>query len=245
MDTTVERLRDLLIIDGRYVVATDSIGGIGDKAEDSVYADPRTVIHFALRVPLLEVICAGAQPIVIVDSLGVEMEPTGALMIEEVRRVGQLVGVDPQGITGSTEDNVPTRATGLGVTVIGRLASGHGRCARIGDVVVCVGLPLSAPTHDIYIGHPDQVRIEDVRKAVESSLIHDALPVGSKGIAWELTQMAQTAGLEYAWTGDAQERLVGSGGPSSCVLLACRPGDRDELAQLFPGTPSAVVATMQ
>jgi len=149
--STARRVRDLLIIGDDLVIATDSIGGIGPKPADTIAADAATVAHFALRVPLLEVLCAGAQPIAIIDDLCVELEPTGAVMIAEIRRLAAAAGVAADAVTGSTEDNVPTVATGIGVTVLGRLSPGHrvGGGSQPGDVVICAGLPISAPRDEV------------------------------------------------------------------------------------------------
>lgn len=242
---SVRRVRDLLILDD-LVVATDSIGGIGPKPADVVSADARTVAHFALRVPLLELLCAGAVPIAVVDDLCVELEPTGRLMIEEIQRLAAEAGVAPDAVTGSTEDNVPTQATGIGVTVLGRVPAGgllSGR-SRAGDAVLCAGLPISAPRDDVHIGHPDQVGVASVAAAVASGLVHDALPVGSKGLAWEVPQLAESAGLAFTWREPSPVARADSGGPASCVLLSCSPDAAPELAALLAGTPVHHVADL-
>ena len=238
----MRRHRDLLVIDD-LVIATDSIGGIGPKPADTVAADARTVAHFALRVPLLEVLCAGARPIAVIDALCVEMDPTGAEMIAEITALSGQAGVEPEAVTGSTEDNVATVATGIGVTVIGRLTGPlDARRGRPGDLVVCAGLPLSAPRHQIYIGHPQQVGVAGVLAALELGLPHDALPVGSKGLGWEVPQLASVAGLDFEWLPHPLE-VDASGGPSSCVLFALAPDSVDQLGMLLgadcPLTPVA------
>jgi hypothetical protein len=246
--TTARRVRDLLILDDDLVVATDSIGGIGPKPADTVFADAATVAHFALRVPLLEVLCAGARPIAIIDDLCVELEPTGRVMIAEVRKLAAEAGVPEAAVTGSTEDNVATRATGIGVTVLGRLAPGQlvGGGSLPGDLVICVGLPISAPRDQIYIGHPDQVPVAGVSAALATGAVHDALPVGSKGLAWEVPALATSAGLELSWVPEAGIALEDSGGPSSCVLFSCTP-DSVELVReaVGPTVPTRVVAELR
>lgn len=243
----VMRVRDLLILDGTLVIAADSIGGIGPKPADTVRADAGTVAHFALRVPLLEVICSGARPIAVVDNLCVEREPTGAVMLEEIRRLAAEAGVDPLAVTGSTEENVTTQATGIGVTVLGRIEAGallSGR-SRAGDVVVCAGLPLSAPHDDVRIGHPVQVTVAAVTAVVASGLVHDALPVGSMGLAWELAQLAGSAGLEYVEFDLPGLSRTASGGPASCVLFSCAPASVEAvLATIGPTTPTHVLARL-
>lgn len=243
---SVHRVRDLLVLDGDLVVVTDSIGGIGPKPADTVVADAATVAHFALRVPLLEVLCAGARPIAVVDALCVELQPTGEAMIAEIQRLAAEAGVDPSAVTGSTEENVVTAATGIGVTVLGRLGpSGLLAGGSLpGDVVLCAGLPISAPRDEIRIGHPDQVTVSAVAAGLASGKVHDALPVGSKGLAWELPQLALTAGLDVDWTPSVVSR-TDSGGPASCVLFSCAPADAATLAALLAPAPVHQVATLR
>ncbi|MGC3954392.1 MAG: AIR synthase related protein [Propionicimonas sp.] len=239
------RVRDLLILDGSLVVACDSIGGIGPGPADTVAAEAVTVGHFALRVPLLEVLCAGARPVAVVDALCLAYEPTGRVMIDEIRRLAAEAGVPPGAVTGSTEENVPTRATGIGVTVLGRLASGTGvgGGSQPGDVVVCAGLPLSAPRDQIVIGHPGQVPVAAVRAVLAAGLTHDALPVGSKGVAWEAGELAASAGLGLEWLPSGISR-TDSGGPASCVLFSCPPSVVERLAGLVAPAPLTVVARL-
>lgn len=242
----IRRVRDLTILDEDLVVATDSIGGIGPKPADTVHADAATVAHFALRVPLLEVICAGATPVLVIDDLCVELEPTGRQMIAEIRRLAVAAGLPPEAVTGSTEDNVETRATGVGVTVLGRLepaAVSRPGGGRPGDLVMCAGLPISAPRDDVYIGHPDQVSVAAVVVAVASGLVHDALPVGSKGLDWEVPQLAASAGLGVTWL-PSPVSGSDSGGPSSCVLFSVPWESAEELRALLAPAPVHVVARL-
>jgi hypothetical protein len=203
------------------------------------------VAHFALRVPLLEVICSGARPVAVIDNLCVELEPTGRQMLDEIRQLAAKAGIDSRAVTGSTEENVMTQATGIGVTVIGRigpdgLLSGH---SRPGDLVLCAGLPLSAPHDDVRIGHPSQVTVAAVSAAVASGLVHDALPVGSKGLTWEVDQLTESAGLRAVWVGPAGVSLTASGGPASCVLFSCAPESVEAVrSTIGGGTPVHVVA---
>lgn len=233
---------------GTFVIACDSVGGIGPKPADTYRVDAWTTAHFATRVPLLEVLCVGAQPAVVVNTLSVESEGIGAEMIASVRDSAARVGVPATAVTGSTEDNVLTTATGIGVTVIGHLPANHrpfGSSVE-GDVLLCVGLPRSAPKFALRQDHPDLVTLEEVRAALDSSTVHDALPVGSKGLAWEGPQIAQAAGLRLRWRNDHGVDVTASGGPSSCVLFSCDPDDLSILQACFaPERPAQVVADIE
>ena len=116
-------------------------------------------------------------------------------------------------------------------TVTGELLSGGG---RPGDLVVCAGWPRSAPQDEIFIGHPDIVPLPTVQDLVGSGLVHDALPVGSRGIGYETGQLASSAGLGLNWLTHPLP-LDASGGPASCVLIACDPNSAADLRGLVPG----------
>ncbi|MQA02488.1 MAG: transcriptional regulator [Streptosporangiales bacterium] len=245
----VRRVRDLTVLDvpgGSLVVACDSVGGIGPKQHDTVRTAAATTAHFAARVALLEVICAGAKPTLVVDTLSVEAEPQGKEMIQAVVELAAEVGLAADRVTGTTEDNVVTHATGIGVTVVGEVAGGlRAGGSRDGDVVVCLGAPRSAPDDQLYVGHPDLVGIAELTALLDTDLVHDALSVGSKGLAWEVPQLAEAAGLSVDWRADAGVPRDRSAGPSSCVLVSCRAADVASVRARFRSTlPTAVVADL-
>ncbi len=251
-DVSLRRVRDLCVIDVgpdlAFVVACDAVGGIGPKDADTYRTDAGSTAHFATRVPLLELLSAGARPLLVVDNLCVEAEPTGAEMLAAVREL--LRQVDPLhdvAVIGSTEDNVPTRSTAVGITVIG-VASPEGLRAgssQAGDAVVCLGLPLSAPTHDLYQGHPQIVALDDMRTALEIDGVHDALPVGSRGVAAEARDLAASAGLEIDLARSPEVDLTHSAGPSSCVLVSCGMPAIAELRRVRDDLPVNVVGGLR
>lgn len=223
----VAKCRDLTLVRlaGPYymVIACDSDGGIGPKPHDTVKVPGYLVGRFAARVPLMEMLASGARPLVIVDALSVELEPTGREIIEGVRFEASLAGIEGDGaVTGSTEDNVPTVATGVGVTVIGlaeerRLRPGTG---LPGDIVAAVGIPKSAPGDAVTVDDPEIADVPTVMKLARLAQVHDILPVGSKGIEYEARQMAASAGLSLVMTPDPGLNTKKSAGPSTCVLVS-------------------------
>ncbi|HEB85000.1 MAG TPA: hypothetical protein ENI92_08385 [Bacteroidetes bacterium] len=225
-------LRDLLLTElvppMLLVVSSDSDGGIGPKQHDA-FACPAYVLgRFGVRVPLMECIAAGAVPLLVVDVLSVEMIPTGEEIIRGVRDEVTQAGLDGSSvITGSTEDNVPTVQTGMGVVVIGLAEEGDLRpgSSRAGDQVVCIGLPKSAPEDDVRVDDPGIADVDCVRRLAGIDHVHDILPVGSHGVEYEFREMARTAGLAGVLRGSPPFDLGKSGGPSTCVL-ASLPADR-------------------
>jgi hypothetical protein len=222
----VVRERDLLYVRlggaDVLVIAADSHGGLGPKPSDTVAVSGWVLGRFAARVPLLEVIAAGATPSVVVDTLSVEREPTGAEVLEGVRAEAAAAGIPSDAVTGSTEDNVPTVATGVGVTVIGRAHLDELRVgrARRGDVVVLVGRPKSAPADVFGPDDPDVLSIGALRAAMGVPGVRETLPIGSSGVAAELTALAASAGVRAEHAPDWPVAEDQSGGPSTAALVA-------------------------
>ncbi len=227
----VEKRRDLTLVRlaGPYylVIACDSDGGIGPKPHDTVKVPGYLVGRFAARVPLMEMLASGARPLVLVDALSVELEPTGKEIIKGVRFEAGLAGIEGEGaVTGSTEDNVPTVATGVGVTVIG-LAEEHRLrpgTAAPDDIIAAVGVPKSAPGDAVTIDDPEIADVPTVMKLAHMAMVHDILPVGSKGIEYEARQMAASAGLGVILTPDPGLNIRKSAGPATCVLVSVPAG---------------------
>lgn len=229
-----ERDLSFLALDGgrALVVACDSHGGIGPKPHDAVAVDASVLGRFALRVPLLEVVAAGATPRLVVDALSVERDPTGEGILDGVRAEALAAGLDPSTITGSTEENVPTVATGVGVTVIGdvRLDELRVGVARPPFEVVLLGRPMSAPAAVFGPDHPDIVTVARLVTALSIHGVVEALPIGSGGVGHEFEALAETARgrpeMHDDWPCDRDQ----SGGPSTAALLAVKP---DRLAEVL------------
>ena len=243
------RVRDLSVIpmpDGSHlVIACDSVGGIGPKPGDTVAATAHTTGYFAVRTPLLELLAVGAQPRLIVNNLCFERGREADAMIAAIIGVAVEVGLDRSAVTGSTEDNVATTTSGIGITVLGSAAPGGLRSgrSRAGDLVACVGLPRSAPAHQLAVGDASMPTIAEVRTALSLPGVREALPVGSAGIASEMIALAGTARLGHRLlAGDLD--LAASGGPASCVLISLDPATLVELRAIRPDLPVAVVGTL-
>jgi selenophosphate synthetase-related protein len=232
-DLTYFRVNDDEVI----VVACDSDGGLGPKPHDTVPVDGEVLGRFATRVPLLECVAAGASPLVVVDTLSVELEPTGQPIIAGVVAEAESAGVPRESVTGSTEDNVPTVATGVGVTVIGRAALDGLRVgvARPPFAVVLLGRPMSAPADIFGPDHPDIVSVPRLVAALAIDGVVEALPIGSSGVANEFEALAHTAGGRSEMSDDWPCDRDQSGGPSTAVLLAVEPDRVDRVLDDLAG----------
>ncbi|WP_416148650.1 AIR synthase related protein [Salipaludibacillus sp. HK11] len=242
IDDPVKRLkkvRDLTLMainnEQYLVIACDSDGGIGNKSHDVVKVPEEIIAQFAVRVPLFEIIASGAKPFMVIDCLSVEMDPIGEKMVYEMKRYVREVGIyeDVQ-FTGSSEENVPTIQTGVGVTVLGlvdqqRFPVGS---SLLEDKVVCVGIPKSGPRYEIHPDDPEIVALRDLKRLREISYIRDIVPVGSKGLLYEANQLASSSGHSFHRHTNTTIDFEQSAGPSTCVLLATDQENIQEIIDL-------------
>ncbi|NQV16812.1 hypothetical protein HQ531_15215 [bacterium] len=246
----IRQVRDLTIVEIskgiKLVVDCDSDGGIGSKEMDLVKVPGQILGRFAVRVPLMEMFASGAIPTVVVDALAVEMDPSGRDIIEGVREELTLAGLDADTIlTGSTEDNIPTLQTGVGVVVIGFVSDTDFKPGRSqkGDIVVCVGKPKSAPNDEVDLDDPEIADTACTRTLAGLEYIHDILPVGSKGVVHEQAELAKCAELDLLPESDPDIDIHKSAGPSTCVLASLPesqlPGLRTSIKQ-----PVYVIGTL-
>lgn len=242
------RWRDLTLVDlpcgGRLVIACDAAGGIGPKERDVIRVAGYVIGRFTARVALMELLAAGAQPLHLVNNTCVEPDPTGREILQGICDEAALAGLSADQINGSFEKNIPTVQTGLGVTAIGYLAPDRPlRTARPGDLVVAVGRPKVGG--EVRLDDPELPDLPLVRRLAGDPLVHDLLPVGSRGIRAEAEDLAASAGLEVEWAPAEEGFPLGkSAGPVTCLLAAAAPSALQGLA-LTLTQPWAVVAQLR
>ncbi|HHX74887.1 MAG TPA: hypothetical protein GX699_08290 [Firmicutes bacterium] len=225
--------RDLTLLElgeDVIVIACDSVGAIGAKKNDFLKTSGRIVGRFTARVPLMEVMAAGAEPLVIVNTLSVEMEPSGKEIISGIKAELTAAGLTDITITGSTEENMPTTQTGAGITVIGRTTTKALRLGRAqaGNLVYCLGRP-RVGTEVLNATLPD---IPLLRKLLAQEWITEILPVGSKGLLYEAGQLAAGAGAGFTLNAAAGVDVHCSAGPATSLLIATAAERAADLAKL-------------
>jgi len=217
----IDSPRDILLFDlgaaGVLVSAVDSCGGIGLLACDTLRVDPETVGEYTARVALLEVLAAGALPVFASAAISSGPDTAGALISGIKKALDASVP-----LSVSTEKNMPTPMTALGVTVTGLCAKGDLRVARAkkGDILYCAGLPLvGAETLA-----PDAILLGPAHLAALLSCptVRSLIPVGSAGIAAEAGVLATESNLTCALRPDAGIDIAKSAGPSTCALFAAQ-----------------------
>ncbi len=230
------RYGDLQLIengDDYLIIACDSAGGIGNKPGDTINVDPETSGYYCGLVPLMEILCARGEVISIVDTLSVEMEPTGQRIIKGIKQLMESLGIDRDLLTGSTEENVESSMTGIGVTVLGRISKSRHEAKKLtkDHIMVLIGYPKVGEEFlkdEIKKGLHECVKASDVVLIKDVEIIHDMIPVGSKGIAYECEVLASRHGLAFVET-DHPIDMKKSAGPGTCILGGLLPGDLETL----------------
>lgn len=228
------KFRDLTIVDitsdQRMVIACDSSGGIGDKEGDLVKVSPQVLGELTTQVAMMELLATGARPITIVNTLGVEMDATGKEIIKGIKKAIQPLNLEDAILTGSTEENIPVCQTSMGITIIGLMNKSKWRIkkAEKNDIIVAVGLPKMG--NEIIEDKGKNIMSMNIfLELLKKPYIKDILPVGSKGIGYEMNVMASTSELECNFYKDINIDIKKSAGPATCAIVSIDEKDYEDL----------------
>lgn len=206
----------------QYLVAScDSCGAIGMKDLDALKITWPITGRLTTRVALLEVLSTGAVPKMMTVAISNEPQPTGDGILEGVKDELASAGLTMLPMAISTEKNMPTRQTGLGISVVGVAEKTQLRIgiAQSGDNVYCLGLP-KVGTEIISPDDPDVVQVKDILILLDISGIHDIVPVGSRGIRTEARQLASSVSCRLIIDPACGLDLDKSAGPSTCLIFS-------------------------
>ncbi|MFC2089040.1 hypothetical protein ACFLSX_05500 [Calditrichota bacterium] len=222
------QVRDLTKIDlsngYSLIIAVDSDGGIGSRPGDTVKCNDYLLGRLSMRVPLMEILGSGSLPLAAFNVLTFPMDVHAKEIIRGIREELSDAGLGRDfPLSGSTEDNVITRETGLGTMVVGIVHKDDFRpgSSLPDDNVLCVGIPKSAPEDELSIDDTEILKWHHLRKILNQSNVHDLLPVGSKGVLYEAHNMAETAKLKFLANSNSVFDFYKSAGPSTCIILSC------------------------
>lgn len=231
----VERIRDLTLIrrpgSRVLVIGCDSSGGIGNKPLDAVQVPSEVVGYFTSRVAVMEVLSVGADILTVADTLSVEMNPTGREIIRGIQRLLKEAELHAEYLNGSTEENFKTVQTGIGVTVIGEADEEKLKLRRSvsGDLIVMLGEPLTGLA--VLENAVSICSVKQLKQLTRSSLVHEVIPVGSKGALYEAGLLADLNGCDFLPLTDDRALLEASGGPSTSVIFSIAEQDMEALAR--------------
>lgn len=204
------------------VVSCDSCGAIGSKELDVVKVPAYIVGRFTARVALLEVLAVGATPLALTVATANEPEPTTRDILHGVQDELKSLALNQIPVVISSEKNVNTKQTGLGLSVtgLGQQAAMRIATSRSKDNLYCLGLPkVGSQVQDPE--DPDIIQGTHILALMKNPQVHDIIPVGSRGIRGEAASLAAQVGCRLELSNKDCLDLDQSGGPSTCALFSC------------------------
>ncbi|MGQ9622122.1 MAG: hypothetical protein ACUVTO_01530 [Candidatus Caldatribacteriaceae bacterium] len=235
--------RDVLILplqEEELLVACDVLGGIGPKAYDVLPAPLEIAAQFTTRVALAEILALGGEPLALSLTLSIEpypfLEEAKKGIMEELRSIG----LEELPIIVSTEKNMKTLATGLGVTVVGKRLKPKREEAQEGTLYA-----LGAPA----VGEEVLRNIERVADLRDIALLRRAfpnvpiVPVGSQGILHEALLFLVGSGLHLCLRPPFPYSLYQSCGPATVILFVSQ--EKEEVLKTLVRKPLWVVGELR
>lgn len=220
--------RDLTLVDVHedylLAVSCDSAGGIGDKPHDVVRTSPFIVGYHTAKVALMELLCVYGEPILLSNTLSVEMEPSGAEMIRGIEFL--LKEYDPRhsiALTGSTEENFRVSVTGLGVTIVGRIRKRYWplKKTEAEDLAVMVGDAMYG--EEVLTTEKEKsLTLHHVKSLRELPYVREVVPGGSKGMAHEIALVERASKIQLLPAEGMEPLLHRSCGPACALLVTLR-----------------------
>lgn len=210
--------RDVEVIplddDEEIIIASDSSGGIGTKQLDEVTVAYETVSYYSFRVAFMECVAAGAIPFTVVIQ-NFNGDEVWTALVAGVEQGTKEIGIDGLPITGSTETNMPLMQSALGITVLGRRKKKREPILSYTNRVkaAVIGKPLVGS--EVIHQHEDMAPLDLFQWCCEEESILAVLPVGSKGILYELRKLFADQSLGFASDLDMGK----SSGPSTCFII--------------------------
>jgi hypothetical protein len=228
---------EVVFLDDRQciVIACDSCGAIGSKDLDIVKVSPYIVGRLTARVALMEVISVGAVPKTLAVTISNEPYPTGEEIINGVNDEVKSMSLGVLPIAVSTEKNMETRQTAIGVTVIGLCERENLRISmsKPGSLLYCLGIPkVGNEIKDV--DDVDIVQGNYVRELLKIKGIHDIVPVGSGGILKEIEALCSNVNCKFIFEPEREIDVIKSAGPSTCLIFTCSPNIELSQAKLAP-----------
>lgn len=205
--------------ENQYIaVACDSCGAIGLKENDIVKVPYSITGKYTSRVCLMEVLSVGAKPICLTVNVCNEPSPTGEEILNGIKDELYEAGFDLP-ITISTEKNMETSMTALGITVIGVIDKDDILINRIscGDYIYTIGIP--SVGNEVLENQGLISDITTLNNLMKQESVKEIIPVGSSGVKGELNMLCESQVIELKLADDLQIDIDKSAGPSTVMIV--------------------------
>lgn len=214
----------------RYLaIACDSCGAIGLKENDIVDVPYSITGKYTARVCLMEILSIGAKPISITTTICNELNPTGEEILTGVKDEISKLGFSIP-ITISTEKNMKTSMTALGITAIGIVDKDSIMVDNLyeNSYVYSIGIPCVG--NEVLENQDLLCNMEILKKVLKLQSIKEIIPVGSSGIKGELEKLCKYKGIKIQYENDLKVDIYKSGGPCTVIIVISKNKIEDNLA---------------
>ncbi|WP_165998507.1 ATP-binding protein [Bacillus sp. Cs-700] len=209
------------------IITSDNSGAIGMKEQDHVAVPYDVVAYYAFRVAVMENIALGGMPVsVVMHNFCGDRE--WKALVSGVERGKRELGFDHEiTITGSSETNMPLLQSALGVVVIGKQ---HRTLPKVrieyATKFAVIGKPLVGEevVNEVTAIAP----LELFRWVSEQEGVQAVLPVGSKGIIYELNELVDSVEVVESMV-QTDLDLYKSSGPATSFIMAYDGAVEDRL----------------
>lgn len=215
------------------VVSCDSSGGIGNKSCDVVKTSPRNLGFYTAQVALMEMLSIKVIPMALSNTLAVEMKDTGKEILQGIFDALALLELDEKvEITGSTEENINTCSTGMGITLMGKVGIKDWIRPRTHeyDLAVVVGLP-HVGEMVIDSDGSSQFSLKILKRLLDKDYIHELIPGGSNGIIHEIKELESRENLVFRSLNNNALNLHASCGPATSALITIQKEKLEKLRE--------------
>lgn len=215
--------RDIAVIplqkgDDELIMAVDNSGSIGMKPGDDVHVPYEIVSYYNFRVAWMECVSAGAQPISIILH-NFSGDNAWSSLLKGIKQGMKELDVTDLKIIGSTESNFVLNQSAVGLAIIGHRKKKFKQkevslTKQEALKVAVVGKPLVGQEVIDNQGEIAPLKLFQQLSKIENITI---LPVGSKGILYELNQLFGNTAVNFKSELDLEK----SSGPATCFIIAC------------------------
>jgi len=214
-----EMSEDTLIIpfnnQEELVIASDNIGAIGMKSLDEVTIPYYVVSYFAFRVAYMDCVAAGGNPFAI-SLMNFNGDEAWEELLQGINNGVNELQIDELPVTGSTETNFTLQQSATSITILGKREWKEKQTQKItldNCHVAVIGQPLVG---NEVIDHKEKVApLHLFQWFSEQEGVYKILPVGSKGISYELGKIGHHHDISFS--GDLD--VTKSSGPATCFIV--------------------------
>ncbi|MDY0407697.1 ATP-binding protein [Virgibacillus soli] len=225
--------RDILIVPfnpkEELIIACDNSGAIGKKVMDEVSVPYEIVGKLLFRVAYMECVAAGGIPFSIVLQ-NFNGDESWKPLVDGIQEGVSEAGIKELPITGSTESNFSLIQSATGMALLGKRQLGWSEpdFTQFTCNLAIIGKPLVGD--EVVTQSKDVAPLQLFRWFAEQNDILSVVPVGSKGIAYEMSRIMPNRHDQLSFSSALD--LKKSSGPSTCFIVVYKREFHEEVISM-------------